>query len=94
MKNFKNWTLFAVIRMLVALSVAYGQNTPTDDAYTNTASPSSNYGTANTLSVGSPSETTYISLDPSSVPAGYTGANVAKASLKLYVNTVTTAGSF
>jgi len=30
----------------------------------------------------------------SSVPAGYTSANVAKATLKLYVNSVTTAGSF
>jgi len=30
----------------------------------------------------------------SSIPSGYTGSNIAKASLKLYVNAVTTAGSF
>jgi hypothetical protein len=93
MKHFKNGTLFAVILMLASLSAAYGQNTPTDDAYTNTASPGTNYGTAVTLNVVSPSETGYIIFDLSTIPTGYTGAKVAKASLKLYVNTVTTAGS-
>jgi hypothetical protein len=97
MKNFKNQnrTRFAVLLFaLVSLSVAYGQNTPTDDAYTNTASPTTNYGAATTLGVVSPSQTAHITFYLSSIPAGYTSANVAKASLKLYVSTVTTAGSF
>jgi len=95
MKNFKNWTLLTVLTlMLASLSIAHGQNTPTDDAYINTASPTTNFGSATTLSVVNPSDTTYITFDLSSIPAGYTGANVAKASLKLYVNAVTTAGSF
>lgn len=33
-------------------------------------------------------------FDLSSIPAGYTGSNIAKATLKLYVSSVTTAGSF
>ena len=95
MKNSKNRLLLTVlILMLAALSAAYGQNTPTDDAYTNTASPGTNYGGATALSVVSPSDTAYITFDLSSIPSGYTGANVAKATLKLYVNSVTTGGSF
>jgi hypothetical protein len=94
MKSFKNRALLAVAFMLAALSAAYGQYTPTDDAYTNTAAPTTNFGAATTLAVVNPSQTSFVIFDLSSVPAGYTGANVAKASLKLFVNTVTTAGSF
>ncbi len=36
----------------------------------------------------------YIQFDLSSIPAGFNGSNIAKATLKLYVNSVTTAGSF
>ncbi len=75
-------------------SLAYGQFTPSADSYTNTASPATNYGTAVTINVESASQTSYIEFDLSAVPAGYTGANIAKASLKLYVNAVGTSGSF
>ena len=70
------------------------QQTPSADAYTNTAGPTTNYGANALLNVESASQTTYIKFDLSSIPSGYTGANIAKASLKLYVNAVTTAGSF
>ena len=74
-------------------NTAYAQITPSADAYTNSATPSTNFGTKPTLDVQSASQTSYIQFDLSSIPAGYTSANVAKASLKLYVNSVTTAGS-
>src|SRR5271157_1556989 len=83
--------------ILLACMAAYGQITPSQDAYTNSADPTINYGAAVTLGVVSstPSiQTTYVQFDLSSIPAGYTSANVAKATLKLYVNAVTTAGSF
>lgn len=73
---------------------ARAQFTPSADAYTNTASPSTNYGAQKLLNVDNPSQTTYIQFDLSSIPEGYTSSNVAKATLKLYVNTVVTAGSF
>jgi hypothetical protein len=73
---------------------ARAQFTPSADAYTNTASPSTNYGAQKLLNVDNPSETTYIQFDLSSIPEGYTSSNIAKATLKLYVNTVVTAGSF
>jgi hypothetical protein len=75
-------------------SLVHGQLTPSADAYTNTASPATNYGTAATLNVESASQTAYIRFDLSAIPAGYTGANIAQASLKLYVNAVSTMGSF
>jgi len=86
----------AVVPVLVlfVVTLAHGQITPSDDAHINIAAPGTNYGGAITLSVVSPSQTTYITFDLSSIPSGYTGANVSKASLKLFVNTVTTAGSF
>ena len=70
------------------------QLTPSDDAYTNTASPSNNFGAKPLLDVQSASQNTYILFDLSPLPAGYTGSNISKATLKLYVNTVTSAGSF
>ena len=73
---------------------AYGQITPSGDAYTNTATPTTNLGIKPLLDVESGSQTTYIQFDLSSIPAGYTSASIAKATLKLYVNAVTTAGSF
>src|ERR1035438_4547766 len=80
-----------LLTVLLALP-SHAQITPSADAYTNTASPTTNYGAAATLNVESASQTTYIQFDLSAIPAGYTGANVAKASLKLYVNAVGTAG--
>ena len=82
---------------LGSLTTAYGQITPSQDAYTNSADLSTNYGTAVTLGVVNSAtsiQTTYIQFDLSSIPAGYTSANIAKATLKLYVNAVTTAGNF
>ena len=95
MKTSQTLTMVAVLVLLTLGSlIAFGQNTPSDDAYTNTAAPTTNYGTATTLGVVSATETTFFRFDLSSIPTGYTSANVAKASLKLYVNAVTTAGSF
>src|SRR5579863_3162905 len=78
---------------LALVAAANAQLTPIGDAYTNTGSSSTNYG-ANALLNLTTSETTYIQFNLSSIPTGYTSAAIAKAELKLYVNGVTTAGSF
>ena len=83
-----------IFALVFGASIAHGQITPSADSYTNTASPTTNYGGAVTVNVESASQTAYIQFDLSAIPAGYTGANIAKASLKLYVNAVSTAGSF
>lgn len=80
--------------LLFVATVTYAQITPSDDAYVNSAAPTANYGTAGTLDVSSAADTVFIRFDLTAVPASYTGAFIAKATLKLYVNTVTTAGSF
>ncbi|MBI3478389.1 MAG: DNRLRE domain-containing protein [Acidobacteria bacterium] len=95
MKNFRTQPLFAVVLLMMsALTTAYAQITPSDDSYTSTATPTTNFGAKTTLGVVSPSQSAYIQFDLSSIPAGYTSASIAKATLKLYVNTVPSAGSF
>ncbi len=97
MKNLKIQFAVLLLSTVCLLTGAYGQITPSQDAYTNSADPTTNYGTAVTLGVVSSAtsiQSTYIQFDLSSIPAGYTSTNVAKATLKLYVNAVTTAGSF
>jgi hypothetical protein len=93
MKNLRTQLAALVLTTLVLLTGAHGQLTPIQDAYTNTADPTTNYGASKLLDVES-SQTTYIQFDLSAIPAGYTGSNITKASLKLYVNTATKAGSF
>ena len=51
-------------------NLAHGQLTPSADAYTNTASPTTNYGTAATINVESASQTGYIQFDLSAIPIG------------------------
>ncbi|MFY9675384.1 MAG: DNRLRE domain-containing protein [Terriglobales bacterium] len=72
-------------------TAAYAQITPLGDSYINTAAPTTNYGTATLLDVNGAKQTTYIQFNLASIPAT---ASVSQATLKLYVNAVTTAGSF
>ncbi|MGA9558115.1 MAG: DNRLRE domain-containing protein [Terriglobales bacterium] len=90
--NLRINPLLFLILSLVACGTAFGQLTPSQDSYINTADPTTNYGAQKLLDVES-SQTTYIQFDLSAIPSGYTGANITKASLKLYVNAVTKAGS-
>ena len=88
------FTLCASLFFCLLCGIASAQLTPSDDAYIDTAKPTTNFGKAVTLGVLSPSQTAYITFDLSTIPSGYTGSSIAKASLKLYVSAVTTAGSF
>lgn len=97
MKNLNQRVLALLLLFLMLGAAAFAQITPSQDSYTNTASSTTNFGASATLGVVSSAtsiQTTYIQFNLSSVPAGYTSANVAKATLKLYVNGVTKAGSF
>jgi len=84
----------ALMLVLLVATVAHAQLTPSGDSYTNTADPATNYGAKTVLDVESASQTTYIQFNLSSIPSGYTGADITQATLKLYVNAVTKAGSF
>ena len=83
----------AVLGLLVLFSplLSHAQITPLGDSYTNTADPTTNYGAATLLYVNGGKEISYLQFNLASIPAT---ANISQATLKLYVNGVSTAGSF
>ena len=80
-----------LLSTLCLLTIAYAQITPLGDSYVNTADPTTNYGSKTLLDVDGASQVTYIQFNLASIPAT---ASVSQATLKLYVNAVTTAGTF
>jgi hypothetical protein len=93
MKTSKLHLVPALVLLLSLFSwmAAYGQITPSQDAFTNTAAATTNYGANVLLNVNGAKEIAYIQFNLASIPAS---ATVSKATLKLYVNAVPTAGSF
>ena len=92
MKNSKSRSFLVLLSLtLGSLTAAYGQITPSQDAYTNSATPTKNFGAATMLDVDAATQHTYIQFDLPSIPVG---SVVGQATLKLFVNSVTTAGSF
>jgi hypothetical protein len=84
----------ALMLVLLAATVAHAQLTPSGGSYTNSADSTTNYDAKPLLDVESASQTTYIKFNLSSIPSGYTGADITQATLKLYADAVTKAGSF
>jgi hypothetical protein len=84
-------SLLVLLLSVFSWTVAYAQITPSADAYTDTATPTKNYGAVTLLSVDGATDTTYIRFDLASIPSG---ASVSQATLKLYAYAVNTAGSF
>lgn len=90
-------TLLIVLSALVAFSqTAIGSEMRLSaDAYVNAGSPNQNNGgTATLILRNSPARSAFIRFDLSPLRAFVTGSDVAKATLRLYVSTVTTAGTF
>src|ERR1700722_7131586 len=77
--------------ILLTWTAAHAQVTPSQDSFTNNADATTNYGANVLLDVNGAKEIAYIQFDVASIPSG---ASVSQATLKLYVNAVTTAGSF
>lgn len=92
----KVWSLakgclpMAALSLLVLFSsgLVQGQITSSGDSHTNTADATTNYGAKTLLDVDGASQITYIQFNLASIP---TTASVSQATLKLYVNSVTTA---
>jgi len=87
------WTLLLPAQWALFLSciTASAQITPGQDAFTNSAAPATNYGANVSLNVNSATEVSYILFNLDSLPPG---ATVSKATLKLFVDTVSNSGSF
>ena len=62
------------------------------DTYISSTAPASNFGTATTINIGS-GNTGLIQFDLSGLPAGLAAANIDKATMTFYVNTVAIAGA-
>jgi len=91
-KNSKLILWLAMLPMiLMAWTAASAQITPLADSYTNSADASTNNGAGVLLEVDGASVISYLQFPLTSIPSG---AKVSEATLKLYVNTVTTAGTF
>ena len=91
MKNIPAHSAAWLILCLILCTVGFAQITPVGDSYTNTADATTNYGAKTLLDVDGATQITYIQFPLSSIPSG---ATVSAATLKLYVNSVTTAGTF
>jgi len=88
------WTKWIAAAVLAGLSVGVAYATEgvvVGDTYVNSAHPSVNYGALSNLYVNS-NGTALIQFDLSSLPSGTTAAQIAKATLKLYVNRILTSG--
>ncbi len=85
------WTLILVLALSATIHAQY---TPSDDASTNSAKPTTNFGASATINVqnGTQIQTGFIRFDVSSIPATF-GPSIAKATLKLHVASVGSAGS-
>ncbi len=85
--------VLAVVPLLLVPALGRAQSAPpAADTYSSSSSryTSTNYGTQTTLLVGTTNES-YVQFDLATLPAG---ATVSKATLRLYVDSVATAGSF
>src|SRR5690349_790832 len=93
MKNRLGVTRWCIVLVLVSTTalVAQAQITPSDDAYVLTSQVNTNFGASGNLSVQAGAATGFIRFDLSGVPSGST---LSKATLKLFVGTVTTSGTF
>jgi len=91
MKTLKKYFAALLLSTLGLITGAFGQITPSADTYTNTADATTNFGAKTLLNVDGATQITYVQFDLSSIPAG---ASISQATLKLYVNAVTTAGNF
>jgi hypothetical protein len=95
---FLGLPLLAMLTLLPSLSFGL-QAILTEDAYTSSTSGTNSFGKQiNLLVQGSPDshsgKRSFLKFDLSVLPAGTTGSNVGKATLRLFVNKVTKAGSF
>ena len=96
MSNIRRKMTRSVILMVITLlfvSNVYADGILKDDAFTQTSTPNQNFGANANLRVAS-GVNSHLTFDLSSLPLGTSANDVAKATLRLWVNTVTTPGSF
>ncbi|HXM94205.1 MAG TPA: DNRLRE domain-containing protein [Candidatus Dormibacteraeota bacterium] len=89
------WSISTCLLFLIGFPVVgFAQQVRlTDDARVSSSAPTTNFGKTANLPVVAGTDRSFVRFDLSPLPAGTTGNNVAKATLRVWVNNVTTAGS-
>lgn len=95
--NFGRWMLPLPLSLALLGALAYGQAVVTDDTYTSSYAPTTNYGSVPSLTVcnntlGRCNSTAYIKFSLANLAPGTTAASVSKATLILYTDAVSAAG--
>jgi Collagen triple helix repeat (20 copies) len=91
LKTAKHFAAALVFAVFVSSPCLFAQAPASDDISSNW---NAGLGQLPFLVVGAPSTNTYIRFDLSHLPAGTTGEKVRKATVRLFVNEVTSPGSF
>ncbi len=94
MKTLFGFSICLIVVAGILSIAAVAQITPSDDAYTLSSQPTTNFGAKNTILVESSGANAFVRFDLSGIPSSINGSMVAKGTLKIFVATVTTAGSF
>lgn len=84
-------TLLSIATLMLIPAVTPAQSALSDDAHVSLAYPSANHGSNPNLSVSS-SENAYLKFILSTLPVNTPGSEVEKATLKLYVGKIKSAG--
>ena len=87
----KQGVLLALLSLFAAMARAV-EPTLTADTHVNAALPAINSGTLSNIAVGA-GFTGLLQFDLATLPTGTTAAQISRATLRLYVNRVDTAGS-
>jgi len=90
-KNFRLGLVCAALSLTPTLASAAGANASAD-TYISSSAPASNFGTATAVNVGG-GNTGLIQFDLTALPPGLTGANINKATMTFFVNTVAIPGA-
>lgn len=84
---------FMAAALLLPARALAVQAVPSDDAYIEPDSSSSNFGSKEHLSVSDGDFTSFLRFDLSTLPDDVTGDDVVKATLKLFLSKLNRAGS-
>jgi collagen type I alpha len=90
-RRFSQGALLYALLLAPAGTWAAGANT-TADTYVSSTQAASNFGTAAAVNIGA-GNTGLLQFDLTGLPAGLTAAQVSKATMTFYVNTLVTGGS-
>jgi len=86
------WFVFGMTLLLLVSAASAQSYPPSQDAYIDSTSTGTNFGSLPGLNVSS-TQSALVQFDLSSLPAGVTASQISKATLRLFANTVYSPGA-